>query len=311
MGSTVEDMSNAYQFTVDKPVYDPGDQLQITVNGSASFNGFLLYTAGSTDETRRVGKYEIPADMQNNAQVCTNSEFPESSITHTADKTFPGFMNIKYQAPTTSVGDLIFNAIIVQKLENGYNWGVYPRALVLKQCQGNASNAQPELTPTPTETPIKQDHCSCPTVTVTATPTPMKIKCKKKVRNKYDPYSKTSKTGKDNHYKYKANVKVISSFTPIMEPNEKGMEHPFHHPGDGGMVFDKEYPTEGLLEPLPTATVVSGMNNETVVSGMNDTMEDGMNNTVKHYNKTKIKNEIMHWGQKDIKTKKQIKEKEK
>jgi hypothetical protein len=103
-----------YELTADCTTYTPGQRITLTLTGTP-FRGILVYVADSSNSTKRVGSFVIPANMQNNAAVCTNSETPNSSITHTRQNTdYPGSQTFTYTAPSTAgTGDLLVNFIIV------------------------------------------------------------------------------------------------------------------------------------------------------------------------------------------------------
>jgi uncharacterized RmlC-like cupin family protein len=122
---TASMMSNAiagtpYQLTSNSKTYTPGQKITLTLTG-APFKGILVYVADSNNPAKRVGSFVVPADMQNNAAVCTNSETPNSSITHTInnDMDYPGSQTFTYTAPSAAgTGNLLVNFIIVQHDEN-------------------------------------------------------------------------------------------------------------------------------------------------------------------------------------------------
>ncbi|KAJ3126606.1 hypothetical protein HK098_007361 [Nowakowskiella sp. JEL0407] len=121
--------SNSYTFTSDVTTYTPGQKIVFTMTGPA-FDGILMYVSGSADPTKRVGKFEIPDTFQNNAPVCTNSEFPESSITHKQGQAYDGNpKEFTYFAPALDSGDLTLNVIVVVKVAGGgFGWGIWPNA---------------------------------------------------------------------------------------------------------------------------------------------------------------------------------------
>ncbi|KAJ3317117.1 hypothetical protein HDU76_001334, partial [Blyttiomyces sp. JEL0837] len=106
--------------TITPATYNPGDTITVTLTGAAPFTGFLMYAAPVGNAAARVGTWTIPAGMQNNAKVCAMSENADSSITHTAGQTYQPGMAFTFKAPATNMGDLAFNAIVVQKAPNSY-----------------------------------------------------------------------------------------------------------------------------------------------------------------------------------------------
>ena len=105
----------------------------IEINGPEAFNGVLLYVASRSEPTKKVGKFIIPAGMQDNSPICTDSEFPESSVTHTKGQTYQVPFKIDYELPASMPqDDLVLHAVIVIKTPEGYKWGVFEEATVVK-----------------------------------------------------------------------------------------------------------------------------------------------------------------------------------
>ncbi|KAJ3079059.1 hypothetical protein HK102_004056 [Quaeritorhiza haematococci] len=134
MGPQVADLAaqGGITFTADKQSYQPGEVITITMTAPTAFQGFLFYAAPSSSPDRRVGQFEVPQGMQNNAQVCgAASEAPNSVLTHTQGQDYPGQMTFRYTAPSSNVGDLTFKAVVVKREANGFSWGVFPSGLTV------------------------------------------------------------------------------------------------------------------------------------------------------------------------------------
>ncbi|KAJ1547604.1 hypothetical protein HK096_002140 [Nowakowskiella sp. JEL0078] len=140
MAPNAQPLTNSYTFSADQTSYTPGQSITFTINGANNFNGILVYVSPTSDPTKRVGKFQIPSGFQNNADVCTNSEFPDSSITHMKGGNYAGQQTIVFEAPAQDEGELNLNVVLVVAISGGgYGWGIFPSAVKLPSGTGSTA----------------------------------------------------------------------------------------------------------------------------------------------------------------------------
>ncbi|KAJ3346736.1 hypothetical protein HDU83_002681 [Entophlyctis luteolus] len=164
-----------YTFTASSQTYTPGMAITLTMTGP-SYRGILAYTSTAASATVQVGTWAIPTNMQNNANVCTNSDNPNSSITHTQITGNYTTTTFTYTAPTTNVGDLHVNFILVQVGAAGYAYQITPCAVIIKAATAVTTPAAATTplaikTTTPMANAATPATASCSTVVQTTTMT--------------------------------------------------------------------------------------------------------------------------------------------
>ncbi|KAI8617162.1 hypothetical protein BC830DRAFT_1080073 [Chytriomyces sp. MP71] len=140
--------AGTYTVTADAEFYLPNQKVTLTMTGP-DFRGILFYAAPKMDPTAQVGSFEVPAGMQNNANVCNNSETPNSSLTHTArNSDYAGSQTFTWIAPPQSHGEIHFHAVILQKKPDGcYAYAAVPCIVIIKCGGGRVVSTPSSIAP--------------------------------------------------------------------------------------------------------------------------------------------------------------------
>ncbi|KAJ3096618.1 hypothetical protein HDU97_005742 [Phlyctochytrium planicorne] len=129
----------AFNITISKTCYAPGDNMTVNVAGP-EFRGLLMYLNPSNDKKRRAGTFvDIPRTFQSNLAVCAQSNYylneEFSVITHTFVRSpYLGNQTFKYKAPKSDAGDLNLNMVIIKFMSGRFVTYIYKDVVVLKGC---------------------------------------------------------------------------------------------------------------------------------------------------------------------------------
>jgi hypothetical protein len=136
--------------TADKTSYGDTDKIMLTLAAS-SFTGLLLYaTASDAPSTQTVGTFSIPSGFQNNAGVCKNSDFPDSSVTHTSGQSYASVTFTYTPNAAKWKGDLRFHVIVSQG--TGRFTYFISDALLVKYAASQTSTNSSDIPPPQTAT---------------------------------------------------------------------------------------------------------------------------------------------------------------
>ncbi|KAI9206336.1 reeler domain-containing protein [Polychytrium aggregatum] len=253
MGANARDLkaANVYSFAVDKSQYSSGDKIQVKMSGSESFKGFLLYAQGTADPTKRVGSFNIPSGFQSNMANCPTSVEPNAALTHTTGKLYNAEQMFDFTAPDASTGDICFNAIVMQKQQDGkFAWGIYTNFACVKASNsavaqnGASTPCTAEMTATSQVVATATAACATVTSTVTVTMTePAKTmvrKCRPKQTNGWTTKGSwpSTKTWKQPEYGQPTPTQTWGSGNSYYSNNNNNNNHNNNNMGDD---FDYDY----------------------------------------------------------------------
>ncbi|KAI9206661.1 reeler domain-containing protein [Polychytrium aggregatum] len=101
---------SGFSLSASSAVYTPGTPLTITVQGSGTFKGVLLY-ATLDDGTTRVGTWQIDSGFRSMPE-CTGSD-PAASITHSNPNVKNAGTTFTWNPPASASGNVHFQGAIV------------------------------------------------------------------------------------------------------------------------------------------------------------------------------------------------------
>ncbi|KAI8800788.1 hypothetical protein BJ742DRAFT_839931 [Cladochytrium replicatum] len=215
--------------TADKTSYELGGTITLTwaCTDIDNFQGFLAYASPAADANKRVGAFTLVDGLKSNKGVCGDAAEQENSVvTHSTPGKFSPNGSISFTAPSTDVGSLNFNFLVVKKVETGFRWGVFANAVTITSPGGGGSSGA-EATQT-----VDAFSCSCPTpmpVSVIRKCTPKALPSTKVVVTKFKTKTETSTFTKTKTKTATETVKVTQTCGTVAggeeTPASTMMEH--------------------------------------------------------------------------------------
>ncbi|XP_071846866.1 putative ferric-chelate reductase 1 [Apostichopus japonicus] len=109
------DEPSPFTVTVSEVEFGQGGQVEVTIQGSVNFAGFLLQ-ARQDGEDEPVGTFsDLASDMK---FVECSATYTEAAVTHTNSNPFDGDVTVTWTAPSTQIADVTFYATVASDHDN-------------------------------------------------------------------------------------------------------------------------------------------------------------------------------------------------
>ncbi|KAI8805733.1 hypothetical protein BJ742DRAFT_819007 [Cladochytrium replicatum] len=235
--------------TADKTSYELGGTVTLTwaCTDIDNFQGFLAYASPASDTNKRVGAFTLVDGLKSNKGVCGDAAEQENSVvTHSAPGKFSPNGSISFTAPSTDVGSLNFNFLVVKKVDTGFRWGVYANAVTITSPGGGSSGAEATQT-------VDAFSCSCPTpmpVSVIRKCTPKAGASTRVVVTKFKTKTETSTETKTKTKTATETVKVTETCGTVAGGEETPSSSMMHE--SGTVAGGEETPTSKMEHEMTT-----------------------------------------------------------